>query len=100
MTSQRSADSRVQGKGRLALACPVTTSSKGYPFEVPIPRGNKGTGALSSDQIKSLDWRVRNVTVFAHSRAGDVAKTQRLIRTLISDDKHSRPRDYRIVLRA
>ena len=43
----------------LALFCPITSSVKGYPFEVVLPGMNKISGAILSDQIKSLDWRVR-----------------------------------------
>ncbi len=47
------------GKVGLALLCPITNQVKGYPFEVGIPDGLKVTGAILSDQVKSLDWRVR-----------------------------------------
>ncbi len=43
----------------LALFCPVTSQVKGYPFEVALPPGLKAEGAILSDQVKSLDWRVR-----------------------------------------
>jgi mRNA interferase MazF len=43
----------------LALFCPVSSQVKGYPFEVALPAGLKATGAILSDQVKSLDWRVR-----------------------------------------
>lgn len=43
----------------LALFCPITSQVKGYPFEVVLPPGLKSKGAVLSDQIKSLDWRVR-----------------------------------------
>jgi mRNA interferase MazF len=43
----------------LALFCPVTAQVKGYPFEVALPPGLKAQGAIISDQVKSLDWRVR-----------------------------------------
>ena len=43
----------------LALFCPVTSQVKGYPFEVALPPGLKAQGAILSDQVKSLDWRVR-----------------------------------------
>jgi len=43
----------------LALFCPITSSIKGYPFEVSIPKGSKAQGAVLCDQIKSLDWRSR-----------------------------------------
>ncbi|MGH7494743.1 MAG: endoribonuclease MazF [bacterium] len=47
------------GKVGLVLLCPITSQIKGYPFEVVIPNGLKVTGAVLSDQIKNLDWKVR-----------------------------------------
>jgi len=43
----------------LAICCPVTSQVKGYPFEVLLPTGLGVEGAILSDQIKGLDWRVR-----------------------------------------
>lgn len=43
----------------LALFCPVTSQVKGYPFEVVLPPGLEAKGAILSDQVKSLDWRLR-----------------------------------------
>jgi mRNA interferase MazF len=43
----------------LALCCPVTSQVKGYPFEVVLPPGFGVEGAILSDQLESLDWRVR-----------------------------------------
>ena len=48
------------GKVGLVILCPVTSQIKGYPFEAMIPDGLKITGAILSDQVKSLDWRARN----------------------------------------
>ena len=48
----------------LALFCPITSRAKGYPFEVPLPKGCKARGAILSDQLKSLDWKVRKATRF------------------------------------
>src|SRR3990170_5416104 len=47
-------------KVEIAILCPVTNQIKGYPFEVLIPAGLPVTGAILVDQVKSLDWRVRN----------------------------------------
>ncbi|MFA6505498.1 MAG: endoribonuclease MazF [Treponemataceae bacterium] len=44
----------------LALFCPITSKVKGYPFEVEAI-GEKIKGCVLSDQVKSLDWTVRNV---------------------------------------
>jgi len=46
-------------KVKLALFCPITSHVKGYPFEVVLPKKNKVSGAILSDQIKSMDWQVR-----------------------------------------
>lgn len=48
------------GKTGLAILCPVTSHIKGYPFEVVLPDGLPVAGAVLSDQVKSLDWRIRN----------------------------------------
>ena len=47
------------GKVGLAILCPITSQIKGYPFEVLIPDGLEVSGAILSDQVKSLDWRAR-----------------------------------------
>ena len=45
-------------KTDLLIACPIASKIKGYPFEVRVT-GNKIDGVVLSDQIKSLDWKVR-----------------------------------------
>ena len=47
------------GKVGLALLCPITSQIKGYPFEVMIPSELKVKGVILSDQVKSLDWKIR-----------------------------------------
>ena len=44
----------------LAILCPVTNQIKGYPFEVLMPDGLPVSGVILADQIKSLDWHVRD----------------------------------------
>jgi len=48
----------------LAILCPITSKVKGYPFEVAIPEGLKVSGAILSDQVKSLDWKMRDAEFF------------------------------------
>ena len=43
----------------LAIFCPITNQIKSYPFEVILPKEAGVTGVILSDQVKSLDWRVR-----------------------------------------
>ena len=54
----------------LAIFCPITNQVKGYPFEVVIPDGSKVTGAILSDQVRNLDWKMRRV-----SRIGKLDET-------------------------
>ena len=44
----------------LALFCQITSKVKGYPFEVELEL-KKIKGSVLCDQIKSLDWRERNI---------------------------------------
>lgn len=48
-------------KARLAIACPVTSRSKGYPFEVALPDDTTVTGVVLADHVKNLDWSARRV---------------------------------------
>jgi mRNA interferase MazF len=45
-------------KTGLMLCCPLTTKIKGYPFEV-LTESEGVVSAILSDQVKSLDWKVR-----------------------------------------
>jgi mRNA interferase MazF len=58
---------KYNAKVGLGLFCPITTQVKGYPFEVAFPAGGKTVGVVLSDQVKSLDWRVRGARRFDHA---------------------------------
>jgi mRNA interferase MazF len=66
-------------KTSLMLCCPITTQIKGYPFEVAVTGSRPGV--VLADQVKSLDWMVRQAkykgkaapTVLADVRAKIVA---------------------------
>lgn len=45
----------------LSICCPVTSRSKGYPFEVPLPSSLRIGGVVLADQIKNVDWKARNI---------------------------------------
>ena len=45
-------------KTHLMVCCPMTTKVKGHPFEV-ITQVDGVDCAVLSDQVKSLDWKVR-----------------------------------------
>jgi mRNA interferase MazF len=52
---------QYNAKVGLALFQPITSKQKGYPFEVELPKNIPITGVILSDQIKSLDWKIRNI---------------------------------------
>jgi mRNA interferase MazF len=43
----------------LCVVCPVTNSSRTYPFHVPVPEGAGVTGVVMAEQVRSLDFRAR-----------------------------------------
>ena len=55
------------GKTGLALFCPVTSSAKGYPFEVSLPPTGAVSGVVLADQVKSLDWKARRARFECHA---------------------------------
>jgi mRNA interferase MazF len=52
--------SSYNAKSSLALFVPITRQQKGYPFEVLLPPDLQIQGVILADQIKCLDWTVRN----------------------------------------
>jgi mRNA interferase MazF len=72
------------GKVGLAILCPITNQIKGYPFEVLIPAGMPVTGAILSDQAKSLDWRERNAELICNLPAMTITEALIKLSTLLS----------------
>lgn len=67
----------------LAILCPITNQVKGYPFEVLIPKGLKVSGCVLSDQVKNLDWKMRNAELIARLPSSVADDVSRKLRTLI-----------------
>ena len=68
-------------KTSLMLCCPMTTQIKSYPFEVPIAA--VVPSVVLSDQIKSVDWRVRKAKRKGKVSAEELADVRAKIRALI-----------------
>ena len=67
----------------LALVCPITNQAKGYPFEVEIPAGQKITGVVLADQVKSLDCVTRKSAFIDTVTATVVMRSLKLAHTLL-----------------
>jgi mRNA interferase MazF len=67
----------------LAVFCPVTSQTKGYPFETALPAGLEVQGVVLADHVRSLDWRTRRAEYICTAPAEVVedvaAKAQALI---------------------
>lgn len=50
----------------MCIACPITSETKGYPFEVGLPAGLPVKGVILADQIRSVDWRSRQAQSIGH----------------------------------
>ena len=43
----------------LCFACPITNTSRGFPFHVEVPSATGVTGYVMVEQVKSIDYRAR-----------------------------------------
>jgi mRNA interferase MazF len=67
----------------MAIVCPVTNTVRGYPFEVATS-GNRVSGVILTDQIKSVDWRARKATFIARCPKDALDQAQAKIRALLT----------------
>ena len=66
----------------LCLLCPITSKVKGYQFEVVVSGLINIKGVVLSDQLKSLDWRIRRAEFIAKASPEMVEEVIALIHTL------------------
>ncbi len=78
---------RYNGRVGLALLCPITSQTKGYPFEVRIPPEREVTGVVLSDQVKSLDWRARQAEFICRLPGAITIEVLDKLGTLVSPDE-------------
>jgi mRNA interferase MazF len=70
-------------QARLAVACPVTSHVKGYPFEVRLPAGGRIQGAVLADHVKNLDWQARRVVFEAKATEYVLTEVRERLRALL-----------------
>ena len=66
----------------LALFCPITSKSKGYPFEVQLDTDSI-KGVVLADQIKSLDWQARRAQLVDTVSSSTMDEVRAKLLTLI-----------------
>ncbi len=70
-------------KVRLAILCPITNQVKGYPFEVQILPDLPVSGVVLADQVKSMDWQIRQATFICSLPERIVAQVLGKLHTLL-----------------
>jgi mRNA interferase MazF len=70
-------------KSSLALFLTITSQQKGYPFEVLLPEGLQTHGVILVDQIRSLDWRLRQIKFLETVPSEVITEVQAKITPLI-----------------
>ena len=70
-------------KARMAVACPITSHVKGYPFEVPLANTGTITGVILADHVKNLDWQARKVAFQAKAPADVLSEVRERLRALL-----------------
>lgn len=71
-------------KSGLLLAAPVTSKTKSYPFEVPLPPGLPVTGVILADHFRSLDWSLRQAVFLCSHPSATIDETLARARTLLA----------------
>jgi mRNA interferase MazF len=67
----------------LAIACPITSRAKPYPFNVTLPEGLAVSGTVLCDQIKSVDWRSRQAEFAGTAPTELLAEVRERLRPLL-----------------
>ncbi|MCL4416212.1 MAG: endoribonuclease MazF [Actinobacteria bacterium] len=70
-------------KTNLAVMCPITSSIKGYPFEVAVPDNLPIKGAVLSDQVKNLDWKIRKAEYCCDVKSDTLKEVLLKLQTLL-----------------
>jgi len=54
---------QYNARSGLCIVGPITSSVRGYPFEVAIPHGHAISGVILVDHVRSVSWEKRYVKV-------------------------------------
>ncbi|MGR3178576.1 MAG: type II toxin-antitoxin system PemK/MazF family toxin [Candidatus Anammoxibacter sp.] len=66
-----------------ALVCPITNTSRKYPFHVTVPKTTNLTGSVMVEQIKSIDYNTRKVKFIAKAPLNFLNKILSLLDAII-----------------
>ncbi len=49
---------------RMAMVCPITNTTKGFPLHLELDERTKTTGVIMCEQVKALDIHARNISFY------------------------------------
>ncbi len=67
----------------LTVVCPITRNISPYSFKVMLPEGGPVTGAILTDQLKSIDRNARRLGIIGRAPEGVVAEVQAKLAALL-----------------
>jgi len=70
-------------KTALAVVCPITSNTSPYPFKVLLPDDLPISGAVLSDQVKSIDRDARQLRIAGRAPQKIVADVQAKLAALL-----------------
>jgi mRNA interferase MazF len=66
-----------------ALVAPITSTVRGWPFEVSLPPGAPVKGAILVDQCRCVDWRARHAKSAGHAPSEVLAEVRGKLAALV-----------------
>ena len=69
----------------LAMVCPITSTFRGIPFHVEIPRGLGIVGYIMVEQIKSIDYNSRQVKLVSKAPRSVLNEVLSILDTCLYD---------------
>jgi mRNA interferase MazF len=66
----------------LAFACPITNTSRDFPFHIEVQSENI-TGFIMTEQMKSIDYNARNIKFVEKANKETIDKTLGIIDSII-----------------
>ncbi len=72
-------------KTGLAVACPITSHAKGYPFEVSLPPGKAIGGVILSDRVRNIDWKARKAEACGRADAATLNEVTGKLTALVAE---------------
>jgi len=66
----------------LAFACPITNTDRGYPFHIEL-NNLKTTGFVMCEQMKSLDYKARNISFVEQADTEVIQTTLAILESIL-----------------